>query len=339
MKENKIKPQREAIRLTRALKKRGKKIVACSGAFDILHIDHIKFLKEAKARGDFLIVLLNSDRSIRSYKGSRRPLNPQRERAAVVAALEFVDALTIFNELTPIKLLAQIKPHIFYQGSDWGKDCPEREVVERYGGKIAVSPRKGGVTTTQIIERVLKASLAPLSKSKAVFLDRGGTLDTDEPPYLHKIEDYKFIPGVIPALQKLSKTDHKIIIVTDQSGIGRGYFTEQDLKKLHLWLLETLRKRGVRIDRIYYCPHHPRDNCSCRKPKIALLLKAQQEFNIDFKRSYFIGDRMRDILAGNRAGCKTILVKTGKEESDNLPRGKPDLITKDLPEAISRILS
>ena len=132
MNRKKLKTQNEIVQIARKLKERGKKVVALSGSFDILHSGHIQSLKEAKTQGDILIVLLNSDKSIKEYKGPARPINPQKERALVLAALEPVDYIVLFNEITPKKILEKIKPNIFCQGGDWGKDCIKRETVEKY---------------------------------------------------------------------------------------------------------------------------------------------------------------------------------------------------------------
>jgi len=169
---------------------------------------------------------------------------------------------------------------------------------------------------------------------KTVFLDRDGTININEPEYLHKIKDFKFAPTAIPALQKLSKTDYKIIILTNQSGIGRGYFKEKDLKKLHQWMLTQMKKKGIRIDKIYYCPHHPKDNCPCRKPKIGMLLKAVEDFGISLNESWVIGDDERDIIMARNANVKSI--KLGKKMPKKL-KLEPNYYAKNLLEAVGII--
>lgn len=335
MKEKKIKTQKELLLKIRTLKKQGKRIVALSGSFDILHFGHIRALREAKAQGDILIVLLNSDKSVRSYKGPQRPINSQKERAEVLAALEDVDYITFFNQLTPIEVLKKIKPDIFCQGRDWGRDCIERKVVEENGGKIHLL--KKFASSTNLIKKILK-SYGKLP-AKAVFLDRDGTINLNQPEYLYRISDFKFKPWVIPALKKLSKTDYKIIITTNQSGVGRGYFKEEALKKLHQWMLKKLKEKGIRIDRIYYCPHQPKANCSCRKPKIGMIKKAVKDFNLSLNKSWLIGDDTCDILMGRRANIKTIFLGSREEKAFKRLKISPHYFAGNLLEAVNIILA
>ena len=172
--------------------------------------------------------------------------------------------------------------------------------------------------------------------NKAVFLDRDGTININDPSHLYRIEDFKFTPYAISALKKLSKSDYKIIIVTNQSGIGRGYYTEEDLEKLHQWMLKELKNKGIRIDKIYHCPHVPEDKCLCRKPNIGMLLRAVKDFNISLNDSWLVGDDEKDIIMGRRANVKTI--KLGEKMPESL-RLEPNYYAKNLLEAVRIILS
>lgn len=330
--DKKTKSQQEIIRIIRNFKKQNKKIVAINGSFDILHLGHIKSLKEAKAQGDILIVLLNSNYSVKNYKGVGRPINSQIERAGVLSALECVDFIVIFNEITPKKILEKIKADIYCQGKDWGKNCIERKTVEKYGGKIYLLKWSKGLSTTKVIDKILHAYSK--LQTKAVFLDRDGTININKPEYLHKINDFKFAPQVIPALQKLSKTDYKIIILTNQSGISRGYFEEKDLKKLHHWLIKKLKCKDVRVDKIYYCPHQPKDNCSCRKPKIGMLQQAVNDFGISLAKSWIIGDDEKDIIMARETNVKSIKISKRMNKKLKL---QPNFYAKNLLEAVEII--
>jgi rfaE bifunctional protein nucleotidyltransferase chain/domain len=151
---NKIKTKAEIEEISKDLIQRNKKIVTCNGCFDILHIGHIKFLKEAKKQGDVLIIGLNSDSSVKQNKGPERPINNEDDRAEILAALEMVDYITIFNETTPISLLETIKPDIHCNGEEYRENCIEAETIKKYGGKIHLIKLKAGISTTNIIKKI-----------------------------------------------------------------------------------------------------------------------------------------------------------------------------------------
>lgn len=169
-------------------------------------------------------------------------------------------------------------------------------------------------------------------KACAVFLDRDGVINVDK-GYVHTIEDFEFFPGAIEGLQKLSSTDYKIIIVTGQSGIGRGYYSMDDFWKLTDYMLSELEKHDVRIDAIYYCPHAPDDQCACRKPNTYMIEQAQKKFDIDVTKSYMIGDKTADVKMGEQAGCKTVLIKGSPNETQYY-QVRPDFTADNLFEAI-----
>ena len=155
--------------------------------------------------------------------------------------------------------------------------------------------------------------------NKAVFLDRDGTINVDY-GYVHQIDDFHFIDGVIDALLQLKKKGYLLVLVTNQSGIARGYFSEEQFLQLTEWFDWSLADRGVDFDGIYYCPHHPegqgeyREDCDCRKPKAGMFTQAIADLNIDPSQSIMVGDKLEDLLAAENAGVKTkILVRTGKE--------------------------
>lgn len=327
--DKKIKTRKQVAAISRRLRKQGKKIITLNGSFDILHPGHIKILKKAKAKGDILVVLLNSDKSIKSYKGPSRPINPQKKRAKVLADLSCVDYVALFDEINPKKILAEVKPNIHVNGSDWGKDCIERETVEKYGGKIEVVKLQKGFSTTNLLKD--KKNLP----AKAIFLDRDGTINLDKQGYLHKPEDMEFTPYAIQALQKLSKTDYKIIIITNQSGIGHKRFTEKDFQKLSSWFLTEFKKNKIRIDKIYHCPHRRDAGCNCRKPKIGMFEKAVKDFKISLANSWIVGDSLKDVVAGREANIKTIKIGGRLKPGSKI---QPHFYTKNLLEAVNIIL-
>ncbi len=148
-------------------------------------------------------------------------------------------------------------------------------------------------------------------KQKAIFLDRDGTIIKDL-GYVYQKEKLEFLELTIEGLKKIQNLGYKLIIITNQSGVGRGYFNLTEMEQFNNFLLEKLKDKDVLISAIYTCPHHPDDNCLCRKPKTLLVEKAVKDFQIDTSQSFFIGDDEKDILCGKNSGCKTVWLKNSK---------------------------
>lgn len=158
MAQNKLHRLDGLVPIVKELKVQGKKIVTLNGAFDILHVGHLKILEEAKKQGDALIVGLNSDASVKMNKGSGRPMNNEQDRATMLGALEYVDYVVIFNEKDPRALLSTIKPDVHVNGSDYGEQCIEAEVVKENGGRIHVVKLIDGYSTTKLIQKITGSS-------------------------------------------------------------------------------------------------------------------------------------------------------------------------------------
>lgn len=176
----------------------------------------------------------------------------------------------------------------------------------------------------------------------AVFLDRDGTVNEDV-GYLDDVDRVALIDCAAEAIALLRRNGLKAIVVTNQSGVARGYFSEELLPRLHDKLQRLLKEQGAGLDAIYYCPHHPDDHCDCRKPKLGMIRRAEKEFSIDPSRSYVVGDKLSDVEFGRLAGCKAILVRTGhgKDELANggdEPKGEPDYIAEDILDAAKWIV-
>ena len=141
--------------------------------------------------------------------------------------------------------------------------------------------------------------------NKALFLDRDGVINIEK-DYLYKISDFEFVDGIFDLCRHYQSLDYLIIVVTNQSGIAREYYSENDFNILTAWMIDEFRKNSILLSGVYFCPHHPdiSGNCSCRKPNPGMLLDAQKEFDIDLKSSIMIGDKERDIEAGLYAGLK-----------------------------------
>lgn len=173
--------------------------------------------------------------------------------------------------------------------------------------------------------------------NKAVFLDRDGTIARDV-HYCRQVEDFELLPGVPEAIRMLNENGFKVVVITNQSGIARGYFTEDTLAQIHQKMKDELAKHGAWVDAIYYCPHHPDDNCECRKPKTALFHKAAKDYNIDLKASHAVGDMAIDIEAGKALGLRTALVTTGPSRGSNVIN-PPAYTAVNLLEAVQRIIN
>ncbi|HCW92605.1 D-glycero-alpha-D-manno-heptose-1,7-bisphosphate 7-phosphatase [Flexistipes sinusarabici] len=168
-----------------------------------------------------------------------------------------------------------------------------------------------------------------MAKRPIVFIDRDGTLNK-EAGYINHIDNFQLYPFVYQAIRLLNHFNILSVVITNQAGIGRGYFTESFLKYVHNKMFSMLKKNGAFIDGLYYCPHHPSSKlaeyaveCDCRKPKTKMLEKALEEFSpeVDRKKIYVIGDKFSDIKMGSNFGCRTVMVKTGY--------GKGELMSKD----------
>ncbi len=139
------------------LKKQDRRVVFTNGCFDILHVGHIRYLREAKAKGDVLVVGLNTDRSVRTIKGEKRPIVPEKERAEVLAGLESVDYIVFFSEPDPLRLISALKPNVLVKGADWPKSgIIGREIVEQAGGRIVRVPLAPGASSTGVIEKIIR---------------------------------------------------------------------------------------------------------------------------------------------------------------------------------------
>ena len=173
---------------------------------------------------------------------------------------------------------------------------------------------------------------------RAVFLDRDGTIMEDS-NYVGDVTRVVLIAGAAPALKRLQDAGYQLFIITNQSGVGRGYFTREAVEAIHAHLDEYFGSAGVRFDRYYVCPHHPEDNCDCRKPKPKFLLEAAREYGLDLARCFMVGDRASDIQAGVTVGTKAILVLTGAgRETLAKQEVNPNFVAEDIGAAANWIL-
>ncbi|NTV48490.1 MAG: D-glycero-beta-D-manno-heptose 1,7-bisphosphate 7-phosphatase [Geobacteraceae bacterium] len=178
---------------------------------------------------------------------------------------------------------------------------------------------------------------------RAVFLDRDGTINVEK-DYLYLIKDFEFIPGAPEAIQLLNQAGIMVVVVTNQSGVARGYYTEDDVINLHRHIACKLEQYSAHVDAWLYCPHHPSGRgsyalpCNCRKPLPGMLQEAAMRHNIDMDNSTIIGDKIADIEAGKAAGCHTILVRTGYGAEDEKSVGPQTVVCDDILSAVKYLL-
>lgn len=184
---------------------------------------------------------------------------------------------------------------------------------------------------------------------KAVFMDRDGTI-TEEVGYVNHPSRLRLFDWTVPAIRQLNRAGLKAVVITNQAGVARGYFTEELVNEVHGLLREQLESAGAHLDGVYYCPHHPsvgappyRQDCQCRKPRIGMLEQAAKDIGIDLSHSYMVGDRYGDVELARRAGARAVLVKSGYGLGEftyqqHTWKEQPDYVAEDLLDAVRWIV-
>ena len=293
----------------------GRKIGFTCGSFDLLHAGHVQYLGAAREMCDRLIVAVNSDASVSRYKSPLRPVVPERERMYVVAGLAAADTVTLMEDDRPLSLLLRWKPDIYIKGGDYAESSlRSADAVKEYGGRVAVIRSRFDSSSSKLTERIglLSMHASPdLAASQGVgglvLLDRDGTLIRNV-PFLHDSAKVELLPGVIEGLRKLQDAGLRLAIVSNQQGIGLGYYTVQDFIDVNRRMLAALGAAGIRIAKIYFCPHSLAEQCSCRKPATGMITRAMRDFGVTPERTAVVGDAEDDVQAGADAGCRTVRV-------------------------------
>ncbi len=310
---SKLVSRETAVQRVESERRQGRRIGFTSGVFDLLHPGHVEYLEDARAQCDFLIVAVNSNRSVRAIKGEHRPICDEQDRARVVAGLASVDLVFLFSEENNASNIRQLKPDLYLKAGEYSeRGLSSAKIVEEQGGKVVFVPYREGRSSSSIIDRVRAAYPEPVSLPAAVaaqpmpaiFVDRDGVIN-EEVEYLHEPEKFRLIPGVLSGLKTLQANGYRIVVVTNQAGIGLGYFTKEDFYRVNRVMLQAAAREGLRFDRIYFCPHAVGDLCSCRKPLPGMLFRARDELQVQLNGSWMIGDSSVDMEAGRAAGCKT----------------------------------
>lgn len=186
--------------------------------------------------------------------------------------------------------------------------------------------------------------IEPNMLSKVVFLDRDGVINKDSSGYIKALEEFEFLPGSLEAMVRLTKEGFNTIIITNQSGVNRNLISLETLNDIHSKLHLAVTDSGGDIKDIFFCPHHPDENCACRKPKSGMILQAVKQYKIDLSSATMVGDSAKDIMCARNAGCgAAVLVKTGNGlESEKILSEKnisPDYVAEDLSAAVEWIVS
>ena len=319
--KSKLKTLPQLVNLRKKLKTAGKKVVLTYGIFDKIHSGTLQYLKKVKSYGDIIFLLVSSDKAVNTKLS-------QKQRLETINKLDFIDHVSLFDSMIPDKEVNQIKPDVYCDFIDRGQNSKEASIIKSYGGKIKIVP----IFPDPFFKK--QTIFSDKTRMPAIFLDRDGTINKNkEGTYVTTPNEFEFLPGVLDALKKIYQSKkYKIVVITNQSGIERKLFTHNDLNKIHDHMMEKLDGSGVNIDGIYYCPHHPKNICSCRKPETGMVIKAASEHNINLEKSWFVGDKHIDVLTGYLTGTKT--VKLGSKVKGT----KPNFYAKNLNDAVEKIL-
>lgn len=298
-----------------------KPVVFTNGVFDVLHRGHVNYLHEARALGGSLVVAVNSDASARMLgKGPDRPLNKAEDRAAVLAGLASVSLVTFFDERTPVELIKEVRPDLYVKGGDYDMETlEETRVVRSWGGDAVAISFVDGYSTTSLVKRIRAGESAG---RKAAFLDRDGVINLDR-AYVHRWDEFEFVPGAVEAMRRLREAGYTLVVVTNQSGLARGMYTEAQYQALTAQMRQALAEAGAEVAGVYHCPHHPKGkvpelavDCDCRKPEPGMILQAAQELGLSLADSIMVGDKPSDIQAARAAGVgKAYIVQSDNDES------------------------
>ncbi len=297
----------------------GERIGFTCGAFDLLHAGHVDYLEKARALCDRLVVAVNTDESVRSYKNPFRPVIKQEYRAKLVAALACVDAVTLMSETRPARLIKALHPDLYIKGGDYQiSELKSAPLVRSYGGECAVIPVEHELSSSAIIKRIEELSVYATPEparqklhGPLVLLDRDGTL-IENVHFLNTPKRVQLLPGVGEGLRALQQAGFSLAVVTNQQGIGLGYFDYEAFVASNSEMLRQLAPFGVQISRFYFCPHSLAEQCACRKPGTRLIERALTDFQTKPEECFLIGDAPSDLEAARAAGITGLLVQSDR---------------------------
>ena len=339
--KDKIKTKEQLIDIIKDAKNHGKIVGLSLGVFDLLTGESINYFEKAKSLCDIFIVGICLDELPKRFEETKKLICPCEDRTKLIAALECVTYVFNFDKSNSNNDIVALNPNYYIISTD-SVNSDSIFTAENFKGEVKYIETLNDLTYNKIIKKVVNlygvdgcASYEEMTKFKkcpAVFLDRDGVIN-EHYDFLSNPKYFTLIPQSGEGIKKLQDLGFRIIIATNQPGIGYSIFTREDFFNVTKCMFDKLLPFGVKFTRVYYCPYTHVDNSSSRKPKPGMLLQAKEELNIDMENSFMIGDRTTDIECGKRAGVKTILVKTGAGGKDGKSDAKPDYIAENLYEA------
>lgn len=292
--------------LTRFLNQFDKKkdLGLITGSFDIFHLGHKHALQYAKEKVEKLIVLVNSDESIKIYKGKNRP---KQNYATRINNLENFDSELIYvklDDVIPNDYIKIIKPTKYFISKEWSLNPPEKFELKKINCDLIIHPDLDGFSSTKEIDKNYENKF---KENAAIFFDRDGTINEDS-GYINSIDDVKIKDVNLEGLKKLSSLNFKNIIITNQSGVSKGLISNEQLKAVNKKIKTIVENNDGRIDQIYFDTSSSEIPSKYRKPNNGMLLQAIEEFNIVLRRSWLIGDKDSDIELAKRNHIKSIYI-------------------------------
>lgn len=326
-----------------SLRASGSTVGFTSGAFDILHAGHLDYLRKAKQHCDLLVVGVNSDRSYVQYKSQDGPYNHETDRAELISGLDCVDFVFLFDEVNNAGNIEALKPDFYIKGGDYDiSQLSSAPLVESHGGRVLLIPLKSGYSTTNLVNKIVCRRITHtepalnIAQAPAIFVDRDGTIN-EHVEYIHDPAEFRPIPGALEALKHCQDLGYRIVVITNQPGIGLGYYSKEDFYRVNLEMFKHASKIGLFFDKIYFSTETKNSGNQTRKPNPYFVTKAVQDLNIDLEQSVFVGDTTTDIQCAKNAGVKSVLVKTGKGGSDGVFSVLPDFTIGSLAEIVGVI--
>jgi rfaE bifunctional protein nucleotidyltransferase chain/domain len=301
-------------------REQGLRVGFTCGAFDLLHAGHVDYLEAARGLCDRLIVAVNSDESVRSYKNPLRPIVKQEFRMNVIGALRSVDAVTLMTDTRPAPLIELLRPDLYIKGGDYQiSQLKSAPLVESYGGRCAVIPVNHEISTSAIVKRIQELSLYAAADKPVrelsgplVLLDRDGTL-IENSHFLKDPQKVRLLEGAGEGLKTLQEAGFSLAVITNQQGMGLGYFDYEAFVAVNSAMLRQLAPYGIQIARFYFCPHSLAEQCDCRKPGTRMIERALADFHCKPEDCFVVGDARSDMEAAEAAGCTGILLSSDGE--------------------------